>query len=402
MGRTISMFTVLVAVLAALPAVAKEGETRARAFLIRSAGSPDGDVKGYVEIRSEPERGRERFKAQVEKIGPGATVMIRIGDGNGGMVEVATMAADAAGEAELELATNDGAALPAGASRAADLSGRTVEVVDAQGRTLLTGTVPSFGGGTTPGTGGSSGGEATSDVNVDRRARSFLTRVPGASDDDAKGHVDIRSDRGREKIEIQVEHLAPGAAVSMEIGDGDGGTIDLGTLVADATGQAELERNTGDGDPLPGGAATAEELSGRPVTIRDASGARLLEGTVPSFGDSPRTTLRARLESRDDATGAKAKVDLKARRDGSSRLKLKLKGLPRNAALELWVEDGAGMAKAADLEPSSRGKARLKLDTKKGDSMLLGLPSAADLAGRAWQVRDAAGDVILDAEFPSI
>ena len=109
----------------------------------------------------------------------------------------------------------------------------------------------------------------------------MTTEVPGL-----EGYVEIRTrDAGtRHCFEIEGEDLFAYAAVEFFIETGvDAGTFtSLGTLPVDVEGEAELERETSDGDALPNDASAASELVGLRVEVRDAAtGDLLLSGVVP-------------------------------------------------------------------------------------------------------------------------
>ena len=58
----------------------------------------------------------------------------------------------------------------------------------------------------------------------------------------------------------------------------------VGSMNVGAFGEAELELDTHDGDALPFGVATAAELAGLAVELRNAAGgAVLFSGTTPSL-----------------------------------------------------------------------------------------------------------------------
>jgi len=105
----------------------------------------EAGLEGYVEVRSRPDRGRERFKIEAEHVAPGRRVEFFVEDAGqpGTFVSHGVIAADALGEAELELHTDEGQALPGGANRVTELIGLRVEVRDASdGNVLLSGAVP--------------------------------------------------------------------------------------------------------------------------------------------------------------------------------------------------------------------------------------------------------------------
>ena len=80
-------------------------------------------------------------------------------------------------------------------------------------------------------------------AGVDRlRAMTFLTRDPDSPDADVKGKVKIESREDREKLEIEVEHLAPGTAVNVYLAEPPAeGSDPVFSFFASATANAEGE-----------------------------------------------------------------------------------------------------------------------------------------------------------------
>jgi hypothetical protein len=243
--------------------------------LVRTTTSDDPDIKGEIELRARTDR--QKFKVEVEQATPDRVLEVVVIDDSGNEESQGTRTVGAFGEAEWELATNDGARLPFGVGAVADLEGFLVEVRDAgSGLVLLRGDVPEVPAAAADGSGGSGEGERS-------RGRSELTAVVAG----LEGHVEIRSrpDENREKFEMEAEHLAAGRSVRFLIEATLGGAdfVSIGTRTADGEGEAELELATNDGATLPLGVSKAGDLSGRAVQVRDATtGDVLLTGIVPN------------------------------------------------------------------------------------------------------------------------
>jgi hypothetical protein len=233
------------------------------------------------------------------------------------------------------------------------------------------------------------------------RLRSSLVRTAESPDPDAKGYVETRTDGGRDRLKVEAEHLTPGDVVSLSIDDGAGGTIDLGTREVSSFGEAEYEFDTREGAPLPGGAASVSELSGRTVTVRTASGDPMLTGGVPGGAASAASgQVKAKVGSSDDANG---KLRLRERKNGRCDLRIRLRGLAASTDYEIWVETAAGSGtyeRAFAFTTDRRGRFKLTQKTKDGDA-LLGADCASDLAGRAFEIRALTGETVLDGAFPS-
>ncbi len=119
------------------------GRTRGEARLTAVVAG----LGGNVEVRSDPDAGRERFKIEAEHLAAYASVEFFVEDsvGTGTFSSVGIRTVNLEADAELELDTGDGASLPNAATSASDLVGLAVEVRDAAtGDLLLTGTVPTL------------------------------------------------------------------------------------------------------------------------------------------------------------------------------------------------------------------------------------------------------------------
>jgi hypothetical protein len=246
---------------------------RAETRLTRDAASPDGDVQGKVRIESRADR--EKFTIEAERLDAGTVVEFFLDDPSNadGFASIGTATALSGGEAQIELATNDGEALPMGAAAAGALSGFLVEVrLAGTGEVLLTGVVPALPDGTVapgnPGSGTDSG-----------RGRAPLTPLASG----LEGRVEIRQrlDSGEQRFKMEAQNLASGTQVAFWIEDFSGTFVNLRSVVADAAGEAEI--NTQDGLPMPLGVGDVGDLVGLGVrvTLDDGSGTVLLEGSVP-------------------------------------------------------------------------------------------------------------------------
>jgi hypothetical protein len=250
-----------------------------------------------------------------------------------------------------------------------------------------------------PGSGGVAGGNGNHNAGDDslpgnglrrgwvnlKRSRALLTRAENASDDNVIGWVEIRSDRNRERFRIHVMELTPGDAVSAALDDG----IDLGDRIADDRGVAVWDQDTFAGDALPGDVEKVADLSGFSVTVSDVAGGALLTGEVPAFG-TPSTQASNLDATAADGGPAWLRAQIRQRLGGLAKLMLRLGELEPGAGYSFWIEDPAGsgeMVMAREFLADGRGRLRLRL--------MLG-----DLAGRSFQVRNEAGDVVFSGQFP--
>jgi hypothetical protein len=116
----------------------------------------------------------------------------------------------------------------------------------------------------------------------------FLDRAATSDDPDIKGKIEVEVRDDRQRLEIEVEHAAPGRMLEAVVIAPDGAEASLGALGATALGEAEWEINTGDGGALPFGAGSVSDLEGFGVEVRDAAaGTVLLSGTVPAVPSAP-------------------------------------------------------------------------------------------------------------------
>ena len=220
------------------------------------------------------------------------------------------------------------------------------------------------------------------------RARSLLMRDAASPDGDARGHVEVRARGDRQRFQVEAELLDPGLSVEFLVEDGAAAMVSAGFFTANAAGQAEAELDTGDGGALPAGAATVAELAGRRVDVRDAEGALLLSGTVPSLDAAP-IRLRGRTRVRDEVTGVRVDVEMRVSGPmGRQQFRIKVRRAEPNAALELWIDDGAGtLVLAAEMTANPGGSVAVRLDSRRGDGMPLGAGGVQDLSGRPFEVR---------------
>jgi len=237
--------------------------------LTRPAGGVDPNAKGRVEVRSK--RGRERLVVQAERLDPGLDVQVLIENSLGDLEVVASIKANRRGQARVAWVTKK-TALPLGAMAVADLAGRSVAVRTAIGDALLEGTIPDLGALSASGSG----------LQKDRSGLTNADRAfaPGGS---GKVTVDFRPQRGRSKLDIEVEHVPAGAMLEVFIVNPASGVLEkVAELTVAPTGKAEAEFNTQDGDALPFGVSQVSELFGKAVEIRSPDGSVRFTGGVPT------------------------------------------------------------------------------------------------------------------------
>lgn len=257
-----------------------EDDRESEARLARTEDAPLG-VEGKVEAESRTDR--ERLEIEAEHFASGASLRAVV-ICEGVEEDLGLRTADLEGEAEWEIATNDGGVLPHGATTVADLVGCTVEVRDGTtGTTYLRGEIrelpPSADDDDGDGSDDDDGGEEGDRL----RGRSFLARSTATS---GESHCEIerRTDEGvRNEFKVEIEGYASVVTVQVWLADGGGVLTNVGSFSVNAEGYGELELESQDGDAMPFGVTDVTTLSGRAIELRDASGgAVLFAGTVPT------------------------------------------------------------------------------------------------------------------------
>lgn len=367
--------------------------------LIRPASPPDSDAYGKVRVEIDPDKNRHRLKVEAEKIDSSLPFQVWLADGSGVLQNVGTMSVNTAIEVEIEFDSKEGPALPYGTTDVTTLAGRALEV-RANGLTYLLGTVPSTSGGSGgggSGGGGSGSGGGSGGGGTDIKVKSFLVRAAASPDFDVKGYVELR-DRGTsdQKFKVEAEHIDPSISFSVwvESSLGSGMMVQAGPMGPEDFDAVELELETEDGDPLPNGASLVSSLSGLRVEVRDATNAIYLEGTVPSISGSSSSNSKAKDSY--SGSGAELKIRLESEKKGNQSFELEVKKLSIASSVQLFVFDpnSSTLVNAASLT-LNKGKAKLKLETKKGQPLPTGATKVADLGGRAFELRDGATSTVL-------
>jgi hypothetical protein len=251
------------------------------------------------------------------------------------------------------------------------------------------------------------------------RAMTFLTRDPDSPDADVKGKVKIETRTDRERFEIEVEHLAPGTAVNFYLAAPPAaGSDPVFTFLASATantgGEAEIERDTRDGDELPLGAETVADLEGYLIEVRldTTDEPLLLTGEVPVLpdewpapGDGVQAGVRARarvcLEAHE--AGLEGHVELRRRERSRNRFEIEAEHLAPGRMVAFHLESGVGSGEFVQLATcaaNAEGECEFEME----GGLPLGLTDIAELAGRRVQVREMStngpGPILLMATVP--
>lgn len=237
-------------------------------------------------------------------------------------------------------------------------------------------------------------------------AKTLLVRAADSPDDDVCGRVEFLSvaASGRERFRVVVCRLDVEAVIAITIDDGSGNPIDLGEVVADPGGQAVLELDTAGGDDLPGGATAVSQLAGRTVNVYDADEALLLTGSAPTEDDEVGSPWRGKLKLKpEDPAEPRLELKLQRKTRDRNRLRFQVKRLDPDAGYQFCVENSEGgeMALAFEFSTNHRGKCKLKLKAQGDEDLVPGLGGVAELAGLTFQIRTAAGKVVMSGTCPT-
>jgi hypothetical protein len=104
------------------------------------------------------------------------------------------------------------------------------------------------------------------------------------------------------------------------------------------------------------------------------------------------------------AAGASFKIELRAKSHGRSEFRMQLERAPSGLAPEAWIADATGaLTLAGPLVPDrfDVGEYRLRLRSRSGDALPAGAATLADLAGRAFEVRESA-QVLVAGTIPAL
>jgi hypothetical protein len=336
----------------------------------------------------------EEFEVTVAHLDPGASYGVFLDGGTGTLVSIGTIGIEGDGEGDIEFSSDEGGGLPLGAGSLLDLAGRVLEVRDGSGAVVLFGTVPSFG-------------PAVDFAPIGLVAS--LTRPSLAATGVARGRLGTRHfpSSGRDQIDVRARRLTGAPPHEFEVHLPGEGWTSCGALSGSGGQQqaGDLHVDTGNGDPLPGGASCLADLAGLAVRVRNGSGTTILVGTIPDVsagGAGPNVSARAVLAPGAAAPQARARIELADQpRRGRSRFAVQVSRAGTTSHLGLWIEDpGSGDLELVASLPSPKGRAKLLIDTGAGTPLPFAAASASALAGRAIEIRNDSGGVVASGIVP--
>ncbi|HEV2704363.1 MAG TPA: hypothetical protein VGV59_00475 [Pyrinomonadaceae bacterium] len=238
------------------------GETRVFANLVGAVVNGQ-TIKGKAEFRRRLD-GSTRFKTEVENVNrPAGTVFNVLVDGN----RVGQIVLGPFREGELELNTNDGQFVPN------VVNGTTVTVTDQTGAVLVTGSFNQTAPAPSPNPTPTPQPSPTPGNGTEQRFETTLggARINGVLPQGV-AVFRLRADGSRRfKVEVEDMNLPLGTVLTVLYNGAEVGRITLGNFF-----EAELERNTNDGQFVP------TFVPGASVAVADQTGAILLAGAFPA------------------------------------------------------------------------------------------------------------------------
>lgn len=245
--------------------------------LQRPNPAPDPDAKGKVEV--EKKGTEQEFEIEAERLDSapnanfGAFLETAVDSGTYVLLGGLALVDSAKGKWKLELEAKCAAPPILGVADVSQLSGRRIEVRDANDTLLLFGVVPDLGA-------------FQGSPNVNQQAK--LT-PPDATPPSPKaaGTARVRylGKKGESTLDVKVRKLTGANSFSVWIETSPGSQVLEAVGSLDLKGKAETSGrfvvSTKKGDGLPFGVLTVKDLSGRRIEIRDSSDAVHLKGILP-------------------------------------------------------------------------------------------------------------------------
>ncbi|MGH7151792.1 MAG: phytase, partial [Planctomycetota bacterium] len=248
-----------------------------------------------------------------------------------------------------------------------------------------------------PGGGGSSGGTL--------KGRISLQRDLAQPDADAFGTISMSIANGLQAFVVvakKLDLLGGTYDVLLEEGAGRGTFLDIGDLApTNPNGGGWILALGASGSISELGGADVNRLAGRRVEIRDGATPYVF-AVLPSLPSLLNVNLQGALAAApgSPAPAAVGLVKLRSKaKAGTAKFELKSKGLPVGPTYTVWVSEGTAEG-AAFSQVGTLVKGKLKIDTKKGQTLPLGVGFLSDLYGRTVEVRDGT-TAVLSGTIPS-
>jgi hypothetical protein len=343
-------------------------------------------ANGTIELRQRD--GRQRILVEIEDLPSGVVYEVVLTNPATQTSEtIGSITTRENGKGRLRLDSKDGDAMPFGVGSLAELTGFEVAVRDPDGVVVLAGVVA------TPRVDGPRDGEA--------KGKSCLTNADPASPIRGKIEVKLEEDGG-EEIEVEVRGLTPGEVYSVVLTKADATTETIGEIAANPRGRGELEIETDDGGTLPLGATSLADLVGVKLTIVDAAGSVLLEGTIPAIGDlascdgpdddDENDDSDDDDDDNDDLPKIEAKIESE---DGGPELEVEVEHLAVGLEVSIVIVSAAGEAsEIAALTTDDDGKAKVRFGSRTALPLPLGAITIDEILGLEVRAVNASGETL--------
>lgn len=358
--------------------------------LVQPLGAEPSATTGRVRVKADD--GRHVLEIRVRSGPADATLSVCATNADGVTENIGEMTTGDSGNGTLKIDTRKGGSLPFGAGGTAELAGLAVDVKDADGNVLLTGTIPTAG-------------QRIMDGEI--QVEFDLNSVEESTEPSIRGDVKFESEPQRDKVRVRLDEATAGATYMARISRGEGSDVQreqLAMLTADEDGKAEHEVR---GRPvLPFGAGSPADLAGDLVEVLRVDGETMtlvLSATVPAIPNAPQDPPRLpRLRfdvvlqqpSEPVLPRAHGKVEFEEQ-DNEHEIEVEVEDLQEGADYTVTISNGAAQDTLFAGASDAFGDIRTREVIFGGEALPLGVSSFAELNGATIEVRDAAGAVVL-------
>lgn len=249
----------------------------------------------------------------------------------------------------------------------------------------------------------------------DRECEGHLTKCASSDDPDVEGSVRAESRPDRQRLVIEVEHATAGRSLVAVVIDGSAVEASLGTKVVSLDGRAEWSINTATGGGLPFGVATAADLVGFHVEVRDAANAAisLVCGTISDLPNSAGDQTHVDSDGRAGLTrvgapvGSEAHVRIKHRTGDEARdeFGVDAEHMGNGTVVNVWLENPSSAGTftlVGALTVHDEGEGELEISTNHGAALPYAVASVTSLIGLRVELRSPASVVLFTGVVPPL
>ncbi len=352
------------------------------------AGAPFPEASGRARVKALD--GRHALEVKVRGLSEREVFAVRVTSTTGRSEVVGQITTQGGGNGALKVDTDDGGTLPIASGGIADLSGASIQVIDAGGQVVLEGTLPAIGQ--------DEANEVVVEVEIE-----FPESGSGHGGDRVDGSVTFKTSKGTAQVRLRLKDGTPGAAYDFTIRPADSAdrTV-MARLTAGADGDAEVF--IAGPDALPLQAAQIADLAGDILEVVGPDGKVLLTATVPAtpHAERPEPVERLRLTvvlARPEGSapsGASGKVELEEEED-EHEIEIEAEGLVAGASYRAEIRGPSGAAETlAEGSADAGGTFQKRLDFLFTDRLPFDRASLRALDGSTVAVLDATGAVVLE------